>query len=175
MIQRVLTDDRGGADPSARMSRNSDSVSGAPRTGNQRWRFLQVDPVDRYSWWTWVGLVSAVMLVALAVAGLPPIDLRGPLHDLGVMCPLCGGTRSVYLTLHGHLGAALQYNPAAPLVPLGAAAVLARAVVGRISGRWVTPVAPRRVALICFLLVALIALEVNQQLNADLLSSRWPA
>ena len=143
-------------------------------SSQRRRRLLRLDRVDRYPWWTWLGLVSAALLVALAVAGLPPIDLRGPLHDLGVMCPLCGGTRSVYLTLHGHLGAALRYNPAAPLVPLATAAVLARAVVGRLSGRWVTPAAPRRAVLIGFLVVALIALAVNQQLNADLLSSRWP-
>jgi len=34
-------------------------------------------------------------------------------------CPTCGLTRSVLLSLHGHLGAAWQLNPAGPLLVAG--------------------------------------------------------
>lgn len=51
--------------------------------------------------WIAVALCGLMAAVVLAVFGLPPADLHGVLHRLGVMDPLCGGTRSVYLTLHG--------------------------------------------------------------------------
>jgi hypothetical protein len=37
----------------------------------------------------------------------------------GIPCPICGMTRGVLLTLHGHLGDALRLNPAAPLLVAG--------------------------------------------------------
>ena len=43
----------------------------------------------------------------------------------GVPCPSCGLTRSVLLTLHGHLGAAVEANPGGPLVVAGLALVAA--------------------------------------------------
>lgn len=46
-------------------------------------------------------------------------------EQFGVPCPGCGLTRSVLLTLHGHLGAALEINPGGPLVVLGAALLAA--------------------------------------------------
>lgn len=91
------------------------------------------------------------------------------------MDPLCGGTRSVYLTTHAHLAAAIQYNPAAPLVPLVTLALLARALVGRVFGWWITPSRPRRTVVLWCAVVALVALEINQQLHAELLTSPWPS
>jgi hypothetical protein len=143
--------------------------------GHHGVRLTRVEPVDRYPWWTTVALVTAAATVLLAVVGLPPIDLHGPLHYFGIMDPLCGGTRSVYLTTHAHLAAAIQYNPAAPLVPLVALALLARVVVGRVFGRWITPSSPRRTIVVGCAIVALVALEINQQLHAELLTSPWPA
>ena len=46
-------------------------------------------------------------------------------QQFGVPCPACGLTRSVLLTLHGHLGAALEVNPGGPLVVLGVALLAA--------------------------------------------------
>jgi hypothetical protein len=115
------------------------------------------------------GLSTAVLL---AVFGLPPVDLHGPLHYLGVMDPLCGGTRSVYLTLHGQLREALDYNPAGPVLVVAALAMLIRAAAGRLTGYWVRVHPPRRVA-IAVAVVALIALEVNQQLHVTLLTQPW--
>jgi hypothetical protein len=142
--------------------------------GRHHVHLMRVELVDRYPWWTAVAMISAALTVLLAVVGLPPVDLHGPLHYLGIMDPLCGGTRSVYLTAHGHLAAAIRYNPAAPLVPLVTLALLARALVGRVSGYWITPSKPRRAVVLCAL-AALVALEINQQLHAELLTSPWPA
>jgi hypothetical protein len=122
--------------------------------------------------WTRIALGGLVIALLLAVFGLPPVDLHGPLHYLGVMDPLCGGTRSVYLTLHGHLREALRYNPAGPLLIVAALAVLIRAAAGRLTGYWVR-VHPPRGLVIAVAVVALVALEVNQQLHVALLTQPW--
>lgn len=130
-----------------------------------RWRDAQ--PV-----WTWIALAGLMIGVLLAVFGLPPVDLHGPLHYLGVMDPLCGGTRSVYLTLHGHLNDAVRYNPAGPVLVLAGVTVLFRAAIGWSTGRWIGVHVPRRIV-IPVVVVALVALEVNQQLHVALLTQPW--
>ena len=127
---------------------------------------------DAYPVWTWIALTGLVIAVLLAVLGLPPVDLHGPLHYFGVMDPLCGGTRSVYLTMHGQLRDAVRYNPAGPALVAGAVAVLIRAGVGRATGYWVGVHIPKRI-LIPVAVAALAALEVNQQLHAVLLTQPW--
>jgi hypothetical protein len=122
--------------------------------------------------WTRIALGGLAIAVLLAIFGLPPVDLHGPLHYLGVMDPLCGGTRSVYLTLHGHLREALHYNPAGPMLVVAALAVLIRAAVGRLTSYWVRVRPPRRLS-IAVGVVALVALEVNQQLHVALLTQPW--
>jgi hypothetical protein len=73
---------------------------------------------------------AAVAMLGLAAllpllpghAGLPC-----PLRTLtGVPCPMCGMTTSVEATVHGHLGAALQANPAGPFAVLAALVLLVR-------------------------------------------------
>ena len=127
---------------------------------------------DRAAVWTLLTLGVAVIAALLAILGPPQFDLHGPLHRLGVMDPLCGGTRSVYLTLHGRLREALHYNPAGPALVVLASAVLARAAVGRVSGYWLRVHLSRRVG-VAAVAVALIALDVNQQLHAALLTQPW--
>jgi hypothetical protein len=131
-----------------------------------------VRPHDAYPVWTWIALTGLVIAALLAVLGLLPVDLHGPLHHLGVMDPLCGGTRSVYLTMHGQLREAVRYNPAGPALVAGAVGVLIRAGVGRATGYWVGVPIPKRI-LIPVALVALAALEANQQLHAVLLTQPW--
>jgi hypothetical protein len=147
----------------------SDSGANRQRGG----ALLRVEPVDRYPWWTRLALAGAATIALLAVAGLRRIDLHGPLHWLGIMDPLCGGTRAVYLTMHGHPADAVHYNPAAPFVPVATLVLLVRAVVGRLYGCWITPAMPHRAVLACSAAIAMIALEIHQQLNAELLTSRW--
>jgi hypothetical protein len=55
---------------------------------------------------------------------------------------------------------------------VAALAVLIRAAIGRLTGRWLDVHVPRRI-LIPIALVALIALEVNQQMHAALLTQPW--
>ncbi|MDO3637217.1 DUF2752 domain-containing protein [Mycolicibacterium arseniciresistens] len=127
---------------------------------------------DPYPVWTWLAVAGLVSAAVMAVVGLPDVDLHGPLCRLGVMCPLCGGTRGVYLTLQGELGQALRYNPASPVLVAAALALLIRAVIGWSSGRWLVMALPRRIW-IPVGVVAVIALWVNQQLNAELLTQPW--
>lgn len=51
------------------------------------------------------------------------------------MDPFCDGTRSVYLTLHGHLRAAVRHNPAGPPLVIAAFALALRAAISWSSGR----------------------------------------
>lgn len=108
--------------------------------------------------------------VALATFGLPPVDLHGPLHWLGIMDPLCGGTRAARYAALGQWKTSWEYNPLGIVVLLGAIGVLGRAGVGYGSGRWLT-IRPGRSRLLYALLVAvLVLLAVRQQLHADLLT-----
>jgi hypothetical protein len=130
---------------------------------------------DRWGWITQIVLAGAIVAVALRIVGVPRLDLHGPLHRLGVMDPLCGGTRAMFLLLSGHPREAAMYNPI--VFPLVAAMVVlvVRAGVGRLTGRWVDVVltAGSRRVLIAACVLALIALEVRQQLHAPLLMQTW--
>lgn len=134
--------------------------------------------------WSWERrdhhqVVTSLAGVALAIAagmalfGLPPVDLHGPLHYIGIMDPLCGGTRAARYTAQGQLGLAWKYNPLGILVVIGAAVVVARTLVGVLAGRWLTVhVGWSRRHMRWVIAVAgvlLIILEVRQQLRADLL------
>lgn len=93
---------------------------------------------------------AVAMLGAAALLPLLPghAGLPCPLRTLtGIPCPLCGMTTSVDATVHGHLGSALQANPAGPFAVLAALALLVRrprgvihvptiAVVGIFLGLW---------------------------------------
>ena len=129
---------------------------------------------DRWSAATLLAIGALVAAAVLAVAGLPPVELHGPLHYVGVMDPLCGGTRSVRLAALGQWAAAWRYNPAGVPLLILAGSVLVRATAGWTSGRWLTvrvnwtPSRRRAAWLICGFLLVL--LEVNQQLHATLLT-----
>ncbi|UGY91002.1 DUF2752 domain-containing protein [Streptomyces gobiensis] len=118
----------------------------------------------------WAGPLAAAGIAAgavMAVFGLPPVDLHGPLHYVGVMGPLCGGTRGVHAVMLGHLDEAWRYNPLSPVLVAGAAGAVVREVVGRVSGRWLNlRVTRRRIAIVIGLLLV-VALTVNQQAHAD--------
>lgn len=127
------------------------------------------EPVDRYPFAA--GLVVAGLAAAFAMAlfGLPPIDLHGPLHRIGVMDPMCGMTRATRLLALGQIREAARYNPASVLLPLLATGTLARSAVGRRTGRWLTvhPLGSKVLAAILAVGVAL--LWVRQQSMVDLL------
>lgn len=124
-------------------------------------------------WVTVLGLVAVAAATTMAVFGLPPVDLHGPLHHLGIMDPLCGGTRAAMLTARGELALAWYYNPLGVLTVLAAAAVVLRAVVGLLTRRWVTVrLRLRRDQVpwvVGFVLVGVAVVWIRQQLHADLL------
>ena len=138
------------------------------------WSWLST---DRHRWATAVGVTGAAIAAVMAIAGLPPVDLHGVLHHLGVMDPLCGGTRSARLAAQGRWSAAWQYNPLGIAADLAAALAVLRAVAGWLTGRWLavtfswTP--GRRRTVLGLGLALLLALEIRQQLRADLLVRRY--
>lgn len=67
---------------------------------------------------------------------------------------------------NGDVGAAWSWNPVVPLLAIVVVAVIVRAVVGRLTGRWVEVLVPRRL-LLGVAVVGLVALQVNQSLQAD--------
>ena len=109
----------------------------------------------------------------MAVYGLPPVDLHGPLHRLGIMDPLCGGTRSARFTAQGDLIQAWRYNPLGILTVIIAVTATVRTLSGVVTGRWLsvqmTWTPDRRRMAVGVLVVLLVALDVRQQLRADLL------
>jgi Protein of unknown function (DUF2752) len=124
---------------------------------------------DRHRWMGPLAAAGIVAGVLMAVFGLPPVDLHGPLHYAGVMDPLCGGTRGVREVLRGDLREAWAYNPASPVLVVGAAATLVREAVGRARGQWLNPRITRRRTTVLAGLSLLAGLEANQQAHAGLL------
>ncbi|HSS24727.1 MAG TPA: DUF2752 domain-containing protein, partial [Mycobacterium sp.] len=127
---------------------------------------------DTHPVWTRIALGGFLAALLLAVFGLPHLDLHGPLHYFGIMDPFCGSTRSVYLTVHGHIRDAVRYNPAGPALVAASLALLLRAAIGWSSRRWVDVHVPQRL-LIPVAVVMLVALDINQQLHAALLMQPW--
>ncbi len=132
-------------------------------------RMIWVEPSDRWPAWTFAVVAGGLGAIALAVWGLPAWDFHGPFHRFGVMDPLCGMTRAVRFAARGQLGSAWRYNPGAFLlagfVLVGVPRILAGAVLGR---WWAVRLGPKRLW-IAIGIVAVVALEVNQQLHATLL------
>ncbi|MFI6428600.1 DUF2752 domain-containing protein [Promicromonospora sp. NPDC050880] len=141
---------------------------------------LRVEPVDHHRWVTAGAALALGAAFLMAAFGLPPVDLHGPLHPLGIMDPFCGGTRAARYAAQGNLAEAWRYNPLSIVIVCGAMAAVVRAGIGLVSRRWLTLTigwaAARRRWVIAIVLVLLVLLEVRQQLRADLLmagTSTW--
>lgn len=130
---------------------------------------------DSHRWVTLVGVVAVATAAGMAIFGLPPVDLHGPLHWNGIMDPFCGGTRAAFYTARGQVGRAWEYNPLGILVVVLGVAVLLRSVIGLVSSRWLTIgivwTAHRRCLTFLVVVVLLTALEVRQQMRVDLLTA----
>lgn len=137
--------------------------------------WLQISLARRDRQWrlTLLGVLALAIAGAMAVFGLPPVDLHGPLHKIGIMDPFCGGTRAARYTAQGNLAEAWRYNPLSILVVYGAGLATLRAAVGLLGRRWVTLTVnwtPGRRRWATAALIVLVALlEIRQQLRADLL------
>lgn len=137
------------------------------------WVRFSIEPSDRHRGLTWAAMVGAGSSLALLLAGLPPIDLHPPWHFFGIMDPLCGGTRSARLTMHGEFADAWRYNPLGIVAVFAAFSVTLRTTLGATTGRWVDvrlrlPVMVLRL-LWALAVIAVVALAVRQQQIAELL------
>jgi hypothetical protein len=130
---------------------------------------VRVEPRDEHRWLTCLAAAGLALAAALAVLGLPPLDLHGPLHRYGIMDPLCGGTRSVRFAARGEWATSWRYNPLGLVLLIGAAGVVLRAAVGAATGRWLAVTVPRRL-LVLAVVAAAVVLQVRQQLNVELLT-----
>ncbi len=130
-------------------------------------------PTDRLNWVTIVGVVGLALAALMAVFGLPPVDLHGPVHRMGIMDPFCGGTRAARLTAQGHLAAAWRYNPLGIVATVAALLAALRLGIGFTTKRWLDVVivwTPRLRAVAIGITVALLVLlEIRQQGRSDLL------
>lgn len=137
------------------------------------WRW---ETSDEYWPLTVAAALLALIAGAMAVFGLPPVDLHGPLHRLGIMFPTCGGTRAARYTAMGEWALAWRYNPLGIVVVLLSAGIVARGVVGLACGRWLSVRVvwsrPGAVIAVVSLILLLVGLWVRQQLHAELLMTQ---
>lgn len=134
---------------------------------------VRVEDHDNARWLFAVVGLSLVGALALWAWGLPGTDLHGPLHRAGIMDPFCGGTRATYVLVRGDVAEAWSWNPLVPLLAVAVLAALARALVGWTRHRWLNVRMPRRLAVLG-VATTLVAVEVNQQLQADRLVNALP-
>ena len=134
-----------------------------------KWIAVGWEDHDRHRWLARTAAVGIVLAIAMAVFGLPPVDLHSPLHYLGIMGPLCGMTRATRHLARFEMTAALEYNPAVLLVAFGGVFALGRWLHGWRSGRWLSIQIDRRRSVFVVAAVLLVALTVRQQANAELL------
>ena len=128
---------------------------------------------DRHRLVTVVALIGAAAAAAMGIWGLPPVDLHGPLHKVGIMDPLCGGTRAARYTIEGDLANAWRYNPLGIVTVIGAFLATARTAAGLFAGRWlnlsINWSARRRTIAAAIVVTLVVLLQVRQQARADLL------
>lgn len=124
---------------------------------------------DRHPTTTHLALVGIPLVVVLAIVGLPPIDIHGPLHYLGIMGPTCGMTRGVMWTARGDLAQAWQFNPASLLVIPTMVGLSVRITYGQVTSRWLNLHIRWRPWLWIIPTVLILMLTIRQQLNVDLL------
>lgn len=124
---------------------------------------------DRHPTTTRLALVGIPIAVIVAIVGVPPVDIHGPLHYLGIMGPTCGMTRGVMWTARGDLARAWQFNPASLLVIPSMLALTGRSVYARITGRWLNLHLRWRPWLWIVPATLIILLSIRQQLNVEFL------
>ncbi len=156
-------------------ARTTEDSTARTRPKLLRWQVSSADPA---AWrpFTILAGIGLAAVVAMAVFGLPPLDLHTPLHHAGIMDPLCGGTRAVRLAAMGNVSESLVYNPLGVVVLLAFVAMVVRAAVGLATHRWYSVGIgwTRRRAWIASLIVIglVVALEIRQQSIAPLLMAR---
>ena len=124
---------------------------------------------------SWLTVAAIAGTVLLRSVGVPSVDLHGPLHRVGVMDPLCGGTRATFLFASGRYAAAAEYNPVVFPLAFALAVMTLRLLSGVAAGRWYQLKVPRwaRWPLFGVFGLALVALGIRQQMHAALLIQPW--
>lgn len=135
---------------------------------------VSVGSDDRHRWMLPPTGAFVSGAVALRILGLPPLDLHPPLHRVGVMDPLCGGTRGTLALAHGDIAMAWRYNPLVLVVATAAILLAVRYVVGLSTGRWINVDVRWRKSMAAVVAVLTAVLWINQQLHADLLTNDTP-
>lgn len=130
---------------------------------------------DRMPSFTHAAVFLFIGAITLGLVGVPPIDLHGLLHYVGIMDPFCGGTRAMYLLTTGDVAGAAHYNPIVSPLAASVVLLLARAAIGWTTRRWIDMTLTRtgRRLLLAALLLGVVALGVRQQLYADMLMRSW--
>ena len=116
-----------------------------------------------------IAVVGIVLSTAVGVLGVPTAGIHLPTHDLGIMMPTCGATRSVARAAVGDLTGSWRFNPLGAVLVVGAWACVAREVIGRRTGRWLDVRLSVSTGGRVLAAALVVALAVNQQLHADLL------
>jgi len=132
---------------------------------------------DQHARLSRLAIIGLAVGIAIAIFGLPPVDIHGPLHYLGIMDPLCGATRGARLALQGHLAQAWRYNPLSVALVAGSVATVLRQVLGMATRRWLDLNVVRRDPVLAIAALLTMALEINQQAHAALLrtsGARFP-
>jgi hypothetical protein len=124
---------------------------------------------DRHPTTTRLALIGIPIAALVALVGLPPIDIHGPLHYLGVMGPTCGMTRGVMWSARGDLLRAWQFNPASLLVVPTIIGLTGRALYGKITNRWLNLHIRWRPWWWLIPAVLILLLSIRQQLNVEFL------
>jgi len=120
-----------------------------------------------------IGVLTVLGLVAgaaIAIFGLPPIEVHSPLRLFGWVCPFCGATRAVQALLQGDVHTAWMYNPIAFLVIPAGIAVVVRGVVGVVTGRWWNLRITRPRLVYTVVGVLFVALWINQAQHASMIT-----
>ncbi|MQA85385.1 MAG: DUF2752 domain-containing protein [Streptosporangiales bacterium] len=130
---------------------------------------FSVERVDRHRVVTLFAVAGLAAGALLAAFGLPPVELHGPLHHLGIMGPTCGATRAVRLAMMGEWGSSFQHNPIGIPLVAGAVFLVLRTAAGALTGRWFNVRIRWTRLTIAVVVVAILALWINQQLHVDLI------
>lgn len=130
---------------------------------------VDVNSVDRWRIVTLLTVAGVAGAGLLAVFGMPPVELHGPNHQLGLMMPTCGMTRAVAAAARLDLARAVAYNPASILLMVGAIGILFRAAVGTATGRWIDGRVGRPAIWWTVTTILFVGLWINQQAHAALL------
>ncbi len=139
-----------------------------------RLHVVRTEDHDGLPWLVGIALTGVLGALALRWFGLPGVDLHGPLHRSGIMDPFCGGTRATLVLSRGDVAGAWSWNPLVVLLAAVILLVLARAVMGTVTKRWVNLYLPRRYA-VGGLVVLMIIIAINQQMQADRLMNVVPS